>query len=874
MILSMMQEPSTSENLWSRLLGVDRINLNQEATRSLAWHHPWPLWVIVLIVIPAVIGAVWLVYRRERKDVPVAAKWTLAGIRAAILLLVFTMLLGPILTLEIVKFKRAYLLVLVDDSLSMRRGDPPTRLEDQLALARVSNLWNRDGPIPDDVRAELMKLSRADLVRKALENPQVGVLAKLEEKLNVAFFTFSTGVRSVDKKETLLANYGSASCLGTATAIGDSIRQAKGMYKGLHVAGVVVITDGRNNLGLEPETVAKDLRQQFIPVFTVAAGIPQRMKDIAFLDPEGKEAVRANDLHQLKYTVRSEGFDGEEIDVTLHVYPLKPEDYTKDWATLDPQELDRLLADPTTKVEGNHPFKINEGSERNDDAITWQPKIPGEYLVIARTPPKEGERSATNNHVAVRLRVVDDKVRVLFVDHPPRWEYRFLKNALIRDPKILAHCLLTSADEGFPQEVSQEATDEKFKTPIREFPKTLEDLLLYDVIILGDVDPAKIGGSETLTNIKRFVTDFSGGLIFISGVMYNPRSFRGTPLDELLPVVPEEYRESDSAASQEYGYALTDYAKANKGHPIICFPAIADDLPRVLEQWQDLDQRGDNLRGFRWFSRARVKPTAQVLVEVTGIEGQNIPGRRPPLFVAGNYGRGRVFWSATDETHMWRYTVGDNPWFYPFWQQAMYWAMERKLSGAKRYQLYLRPDRRYVMGEPVILNANAYTKDFQPMQEPELEVNIEPPQGTRLVTRLSKTQDKDGAYEGAFQPREVGIYRIWAGDEDETSRAVEKFIVYIPNREEDEPILDTAQLRSIARAGYIETAGEAATPEQKEKNFFPITRIGELPAAVTAAPQQQSEKKEDDLWDSPLAYLLFALLITTEWVLRKVFRML
>jgi hypothetical protein len=872
MILSLAQQaPSTSESLWSRLLGVDRINLDQPGNLSLGWHHPWPLWVIVLLVIPAVIGAVWLVYRRERKDVPAAARWTLAGIRAAILLLVITMLLGPILTLEIVKFRRAYLLVLVDDSLSMRRGDPPTRVEDQLALARVTNLWNREGLIPDDVKAELMKLSRADLVRKALENPQVGVLTKLEDKLNVAYFTFSNGVRSVDKKETLLANYGSASCLGTATAIGDSIRQAKSMYKGLFVAGVVVISDGRNNLGLEPEAVAKELRQQYVPVFTVSAGIPQRMKDIAFLDPEAKQAVRANDLHQVKYTVRSEGFDGEEIDVTLHVYPLKPEDYTKDWATLDPQELDRLLADPTTKVEGNRKYQLREGSERSLDAMTWQPKTPGEYLVIARTPPKEGERSATNNHVAVRLRVVDDKVRVLYVEHPPRWEYRFIKNALIRDPKILAHCLLTSADEGFPQEHSQDATDEKFRAPIREFPRTLEDLLVYDVIILGDVDPSKIGGAETLTNIKRFVTDFSGGLILISGVMYNPRSFRGTPLDELLPVVPEEYRETESSASQEYGYGLTDFAKADRGHPIILFPAIADDLPRVLEQWQDLDQRGDNLRGFRWFTRARVKPTAQTLVEVVGVEGQNIPGRRPPLFVAANYGRGRIFWSATDETHMWRYTVGDHPWFYPFWQQAMYWAMERKLSGAKRYQLYLRPDRRYVMGETVLLNANAYTKDFQPLQDPELEVNIEPPQGTRQTTRLSKSQDKEGAYEGAFQPREVGTYRIWVGDEDETSRAVEKFIVYIPNREEDEPILDTAQLRSIAREGYI---GDAATPADREKNFFPITRIGELPDAVEASPQQQSEKREDDLWDSPLAYLLFALLITSEWVLRKVFRML
>jgi hypothetical protein len=34
------------------------------------------------------------------------------------------------------------------------------------------------------------------------------------------------------------------------------------------------------------------------------------------------------------------------------------------------------------------------------------------------------------------------------------------------------------------------------------------------------------------------------------------------------------------------------------------------------------------------------------------------------------------------------------------------------------------------------------------------------------------------------------------------------------------------------------------------------------------------ETKEDDLWDSPLVFLIFSLLITTEWILRKIFRML
>ncbi|HEU4339891.1 MAG TPA: vWA domain-containing protein, partial [Planctomycetota bacterium] len=291
-LLARVQEPAAPEGLWSRLLGIDRIDPNQ-GTVSLTWYHSIPLWVVVLILIPAVAGVVWLIYRRERTDVPAAAKWILAGIRTLILLLVIAMLCGPTLTLEIVKFKRAHLLVLVDDSLSMRRSDPPSRLDEQMKLADVADLWSKGEPLPDNVKAELMKLSRADLVRKALQNPRLGVLAKLEDKLNVAYFTFSKGVRSVENREKLLAEYGNETALGTETAIGESIKQARAMYKGLFVAGVVVISDGRNNLGIDPSTVAKELRQQYVPIFTIAAGIPQRMKDIAFLDPEAKQVVRA-----------------------------------------------------------------------------------------------------------------------------------------------------------------------------------------------------------------------------------------------------------------------------------------------------------------------------------------------------------------------------------------------------------------------------------------------------------------------------------------------------------------------------------------------------------------------------------------------------
>ena len=58
---------------------------------------------------------------------------------------------------------------------------------------------------------------------------------------------------------------------------------------------------------------------------------------------------------------------------------------------------------------------------------------------------------------------------MLYVDGYPRWEYRYIKNEMIRDVTVNIACLLTSADPTFAQE--GDPPDEKFNFPgpIRRF---------------------------------------------------------------------------------------------------------------------------------------------------------------------------------------------------------------------------------------------------------------------------------------------------------------------------------------------------------------------------------------------------------------------
>src|SRR5207247_3706847 len=96
------------------------------------------------------------------------------------------------------------------------------------------------------------------------------------------------------------------------------------------------------------------------------------------------------------------------------------------------------------------------------------------------------------------VEVVDLKtIRVLYVEDQPRYEFRYIKFLLEREfddkakkqpadknkPKAIdLKVLLLDADPDFHK------TDEH---AIEHFPPTINDLLRYDVLIIGDCDPRK-----------------------------------------------------------------------------------------------------------------------------------------------------------------------------------------------------------------------------------------------------------------------------------------------------------------------------------------------------------------------------------------------
>ena len=127
-------------------------------------------------------------------------------------------------------------------------------------------------------------------------------------------------------------------------------------------------------------------------------------------------------------------------------------------------------------------------------------------------------------HISIR----QEKLKVLVVDSLPRWEYRYLRNALARDPGV---------DMQLPPVPSRIGPGDG-PDYIPAFPATKEALAPYDVIFLGDVG---IGENElTETNaamIRGLVEQQASGLVFVPGQRGREATFLNSPLADLYPVV-------------------------------------------------------------------------------------------------------------------------------------------------------------------------------------------------------------------------------------------------------------------------------------------------------------------------------------------------
>jgi uncharacterized membrane protein len=774
-----------------------------------------PLWVVVLVFLPLIVGLVSLAYGREELSLPRRA--TLAGLRALALGLLLLVLARPVQVEHRERVTAPSVLVLVDDSASMRRED--SYRGDDATRGAVRDLTGRD---PEDT-------PRSEIARAAYER----VLAPRLERggYDTHLYAFDAEATLVEPgPERPLAD--ELKARGAATHLGDAIAGALAAQRGRYLTDVVVLSDGRSNGGLPVEEAARAAEAAGVAVHTLVIGDTRPEKNAVLELVEAPQSALEGD--ELSFTVRVSGRGGaagEAVRLSLEELDASPE----------------FAGEPGVLTDERSVVLEAEGAR----LVLVAPPAPGDARSGERRfrlslPPLEGETLVDDNQVDVVVRVSPEKVRVLYVEGYPRWEYRRLALDLLeraeRDIEFQAY--LASATPGFPHEHS--LTLPSLTRP----PTSRADLLEnYDVVILGDVNPYQLfddpaEGESFLRSVREFV-EAGGGLLFQAGERDNPRAFLGTPLEDLLPI------QLDAAA--EFGFdgeGLESFRgrleEPTAPHPIV---RLDPDFETNRRLWEE----AGGLRGFYWYSPVtRAKPGAEVLLRHPTDE--NRFGRRP-LIVAGYYPEGRTLFLGVDSTWRWQNPFGAR-YFERFWKGAIRWlALGRLRGGDRRYRL--ETARSVVdIGERVTLEARILGPDYRPSEEPTQEVRFAGPDGTEGDLTLDAIPDRPGTFRGGLEAERPGSWSVWIEAGGQRLASAE-FEVVLPSQENSIPAPDPLTLTELA----ARTGGASVE----------LTALEELAAEFQGGEERREpiSSKLQDLWDSWTTLLLVLLVLGLEWGLRK-----
>ena len=611
------------------------------------------------------------------------------------------------------------------------------------------------------------------------------------------------------------------------------------------LAGVLIVSDGRNNgeSGIDP--VGRRLGLQGVPVCGVVVGGSRLPLDIAIADVNAPESIYLGDKVRVRATIHITGAKGKKINVVMN-------DAT---GTVDRASLDVSSDDFTREIR-----------------LTHEPKAQGIYPYTLQADVIDGELFTENNTWKLDVAVCDDRTNVLLIDDRPRWEFRYLRNLFFgRDKSVHLQYLLLHADT-----VAGVQTEQKLPpaSAARKFgdaeagalPENREEWRKFDVIILGDL------GSDVLTpevvdNIRHCVGERGAMLVVIDGPRRMPHGIADPKFQELLPV--RYAAEADGFwAPPEERFRLTLTAPG-KIHPVMQQSASISENEAVWSEMPELTWR---------FPVLEVKPGAEVLAYAQPVDAdKQDPGNvnvtdaaarldaeirkraRNSLVVAQNYGRGKVLLLNFDQTWRLRYCAGDK-YHHKFWGQVMRWGVGEKLRAGKEGLRLGTDELVYTPQHPARVLSRVTDKDFASVSNAQVEAVITHNEKEVARVRLAYREGSHGLYEAALAPMaDPGRYDVKLTRKDGTpdDHVETAFLVVTAERpvELGDVTATHATLDVLARW----TNGRVVGP----------ARAGELWNAFGDGRRVVPERRERPLWDRPWVYLLIVGLLTAEWILRK-----
>ena len=824
-------------DLWLKALGFDLGRIPEGARTEFVWTHAPTSWgvFVLLAVVAGLLYATWWLYRREMAVCPGPVKVFLAVVRVAVLVALAAVFIGPALAVSLTRTLDPYVVLLLDDSLSMS-------IQDHYADEVVDGVAAATGADAEAIRSGAV--SRAELVDGVLRRDGGQFLKALRARGRVRVMTFSDKLRvrealglarepeAVEAQEGALPRAEPVPPLvpaGSGTNLPRAIRESLKSLAGQPVAAVVLVTDGQNTSGGDPLAAAEFARAQGTPILAVGVGDPRDPQNLRVAEAWAPETVFRGDPFLIQARVQAEGIEPASVQVEL---------------------VERRGGGPDAgeTVLQTKPAFIGGGKPTADVAFKHLPSADGEFIYTVRIAPQPRELLRTDNAKSITVKVISEQARVLLVAGSPLWDFRMARTLLLRDKTINVSCWLQSLDADMRQDGN---------TVIERFPDKPEALFQYDVIVLFDPDPVDFDQGR-IELLEKFVGSHAGGLLWVAGPKFSTRFlsyYRTRGIRDLLPARLGDLSQADvrllvHAASREWRVRVT---ADGVDHPLLMLDKDAEVNARL---WAAVP-------GVYWcFPALGAKPGARALLEHTDPRLRTKDGPRP-LVVAGQYGAGRTLYMGFHSTWRWRKLAEGH--FDRFWVQAIRFLVEGRLVGGKRRGRIITDRDVYPVGSRVAVTARLYDAAFEPLEAPTVLAVVRTSAGAPpLETPLKMVSGRPGRYEGSIMATRLGVNDIAVtlpGDKGgKPVRVTKQITVQMPQGEFADP--------RLARPLLVDVA------ERSGGRYFEMSDADQIADAIPDRRETLTvREKPRNLWDTSHLLILLVALLTLEWALRKRYRL-
>ncbi len=685
-----------------------------------------PASVGLLLVVAAALISWWL-YRREIYDFPRPYRWLLPTLRSTAIALTLMMLLEPTLRSRYFEGTPTRLQVWLDGTASMAEedtsakesGSRPNRYARALEMLATGDTpklekWADQGEVflgrfGADRSAQLWQST----VKQPAEVPQDYASLQPSE-----WFQPTSLSQLLIREKGRVSGF-SAPANEEEAALSVQETERASPSENLQSNPILLFTDGQHNSGKSPLEVVAGWPKESAPLYIVGMGRNAPPETATLLAVDSPTQLFRTDRLQGTLQIQDGLPAGEPFQVAIYHEGelLWSEPLRGEGSGGRNIPFSFSIEEVVKKLEQNQP--TDQSVQRLTIPLTARIELPStDGAVVSKS-----ERSWL-------LGVTTRKQRILLLDSRSRWESRYLRNALERDPQWSVDAYLVSPGKA-PRWFAQSGNEVPF-------PLEGDDYLNYDLIITGELEPGALS-AEQQDHLQHAVVRGGAGWIVIDGA----RGYWEDPSYKVVrSLIPTEKISVDPSSSLQSWRAV---------------PVIDSPLANVLEL-------GDGTAGNNETIWNQL-PELKMLVPVKELPGSQIlataeRGKEAyPLIVTRNYGAGRIVYFASDETWRWRYEVADKI-HQRFWNQMSRWAMRLPFAVESEYLALDSGQPMYRIGEAIEIRARVRNSDGEPSQLSTIEAVASKSGQIMATTTLALETSLPGVYRGRFVGLQAGDYDI------------------------------------------------------------------------------------------------------------------